>query len=814
MTSNLSDGAKSDPSSEVDAAGTVERAPKENGSDAPETVALPAEGSGSVPGEAAAAAGRPEPREPGGHQTGETLSFISRQVRMFSAAWNASPPPPSLPDYVSPSDSASGPHVCRLLVLELIKVDLKRRWPQADLRLPVEHYLREFPELVSDGHLPYDLIFEEFRLRRELGEAVEAAEYEGRFPDHVIPLQRLLSAADNAPSTAMALAGDVEDVAVGSRLDDFDLLLCVGSGAFARVFLARQRSMQRLVALKVSADRGNEPQTMAQLDHPHIVRVFDQRMIKERNLRLLYMQYVSGGTLQTVLQYVRSFPPAARSGRLLFEAVDKCLAERGESAATDSALRSRLSERSWPEVVCWLGARLAWALDYAHRRGVLHRDIKPANVLVSAEGSPRLADFNISYCSKVEGATPAAYFGGSLPYMSPEQLEAFDPLHERPASDIDARGDIYSLAVVLWELLTGERPFHDPPAGGGWVETVDGMIARRQAPPARSLPDNLPPGLKETLNTCLAPNRDDRFASAGQLARQLDLCLQGRAQRLLVARAGWRPLAQRFSVLALLIAGLAPNVAASALSIGYNQTTVISQLGDDAQRVFNRQLAVINPIAYSVAVGWLLWLAWPVVVGVYRRRMKQAESPGDRAVQRHRCLRIGEYVAWVTAAAWLVSGVVFPVWLRLDPRTAGLMTAATYESFFTALVVCGLMAATLSFFCVTFVTVRALYPQLVDAHASDPAATRDLTGLARRSGHYFLAAVCVPFIALLAVVLLLGGDDRRAVFGLAVIGLCAFFVSYRLSREIQNDVASLMVVVDPASAMSDSSSLMSDSSWG
>ncbi|HEV3341663.1 MAG TPA: serine/threonine-protein kinase [Pirellulales bacterium] len=780
MTGNLPDGAKSDPSSEADAPATVSRTPKDRGSDAPDTV----------------------------------LSFLSRQVRLFSEAWNASPPPPSLHDYVPAADLALGGNVCRLVVLELIKVDLSRRWPQADLRRPVEHYLQEFPELLADGHLPYDLIFEEFRLRRELGEAVNAAEYERRFPDHAVPLRRLLSAADNAPSTAMALACEVDDVAVGSRLDDFDLLLSVGNGAFARVFLARQRSMQRLVALKVSADRGNEPQTMAQLDHPHIVRVFDQRTIKERNLRLLYMQYVSGGTLQTVVQQVRAFPPAARSGRLLFAAVDQCLAERGESAASDSPLRLRLSERSWPEVVCWLGSRLAWALDYAHRRGVLHRDIKPANVLISSDGSPKLADFNISYCSKVEGTTPAAYFGGSLPYMSPEQLEAFDPLHEREPGDVDARGDIYSLAVVLWELLTGERPFHDSPASGGWVETLDGMIARRQAPPARSLPDDLPPGLIEALHKCLAPNRDDRFASAGQLARQLDLCLQGRAQRLLVARAGWRPLAQRFSVLALLTAGLVPNVAASALSISYNQTSVISHLGPDAQRVFNRQLAVINPIAYSVAVGWLLWLAWPVVVGVYRRRMKQAESPGDRAVQRRRCLRIGEYVAWVTAGAWMVSGIVFPVWLRLDPRTSGVMTTSTYESFFTALVVCGLMAATLSFFCVTFVAVRALYPQLVDAEATDSATSHDLTGLARRSGYYFLAAVSVPFIALLAVVLLLAKDDRGAVFGLAVIGLCAFFVSYRLSREIENDVASLILVVNPAASMSDSSSLVSDSSWG
>src|SRR6202035_5658991 len=96
-------------------------------------------------------------------------------------------------------------------------------------------------------------------------------------------------------------AAKFEQVEVGDRLDDFYLLTRLGSGAFATVFLARQQSMQRLVALKVSASRGAEPQTLAQLDHPSIVRVFDQRQLPEAGLSLMYMQYVAGGTLQQVI---------------------------------------------------------------------------------------------------------------------------------------------------------------------------------------------------------------------------------------------------------------------------------------------------------------------------------------------------------------------------------------------------------------------------------------------------------------------------------------------------------------------------------
>ena len=739
----------------------------------------------------------------------ELVAIIARQVRLFNQAWEAAVEPPRLADFLPDADSDAR----RLVLVELAKVDLGRRWPMPKARWLVEQYLAAFEELASDGQVPYDLVLEEYQVRRQLGDEVPVEQYLKRFPEHATQLGRLLADADRAPTTMVTVEVKADELDAGQQIDDFDLLIAIGRGAFAKVFLARQRSMQRLVAVKVSADRGNEPQTMAQLDHPHIVRVFDQRLIAGRNLRLLYMQYVAGGTLQAVIQQARKCPAGERTGALLFAAMDESLAARGESAATDSPLRMALAERSWPEVVCWLGARLASALDYAHRRGVLHRDLKPANVLVSADGSPKLADFNISFCSKIEGATPAAYFGGSLPYMSPEQLEAFNPLHDRSASDIDERSDLYSLGVVLWELLAAERPFKDPPVRSGWNRALEEMVVRRRAPLTAQLPKNLPAGLAESLARCLAAEPNDRFQTAGQLARQMELCLRPGAQRLLFSRGAWRRWAQRFSLFTLLLAGLVPNVVASALSIAYNQTAIVSQLGRDAQRVFNLQLVVINPIAYSVAVVWLLRLAWPVIVGLYRRERKQPQSVEQRSLERSRCLRIGEYVAWVTAATWTVCGFVFPIWMRLDAQTTDAMTQARYASFFTALIVCGLIAATLSFFLVTFVAVRALYPRLADTDVNDSAAGREVAGLARRSGFYFLLAVSVPFIAVLAAMILLPADDRGAVIGLAVIGLVAFFASYALWRQIQHDLEALEVLLSPASSLSDSSSILSDSSW-
>ena len=343
-------------------------------------------------------------------------------------------------------------------------------------------------------------------------------------------------------TTLVTGGGRVPIFEAGQRIDDFDLLTSLGKGAFATVFLARQCSMQRMVALKISRDRGSEPQTLAQLDHPNIVRVFDQRQLAEQKLRLLYMQYIAGGTLQEVVEYARKIGPGRLSGATLIAAIDERWCGQGEQPPGDSLTRYRLQDASWPQVVCWLGARLAGALAYAHERGVLHRDVKPANVLVAADGQPKLADFNISF-SKLDGATPAAYFGGSLAYMSPEQLEACDPAHPRQPEDLDGRSDVYSLGVLLWELLTLRRPFTETGLPESWSLALAKMTGVRRAGVASDalalVPADCTRAVSECLLKCLAPDTADRHASAAALARELELCLQPRAHALLHTRRAW-----------------------------------------------------------------------------------------------------------------------------------------------------------------------------------------------------------------------------------------------------------------------------------
>ena len=747
------------------------------------------------------------------HTASQAWGVVSDRVGAFVDAWDAAGEPPRLADFLPEGE----PELRRLTLVELIKVDLGYRWSRSAGRLVLEDYLAAFPELDAGGELPCDLIYEEFHVRKEAGAPGRVSEYCDRFPRQAAELKRLLGVGEMAgQSTSLVRKGPPAAIEPGESLDDFDLLVQLGKGAFAQVFLARQRSMQRLVALKVSADHGNEPQTMAQLDHPNIVRVYDQRLLPERKLRLLYMQYVPGGTLQSVAAEVRQTSTPLRSGQLLLRAIDAALYSRGESPPSESSWRRRLADWSWPAVVCWLGARLAAALDYAHGQGVLHRDLKPANVLIAADGSPKLADFNISFSSKVEGATPAAYFGGSLAYMSPEQLEAFNPNHPRTAEQLDGRADSYSLGVVLWELLTGERPFEEEHLGAVWSRTLEEMTARRRcgvrAEVIARLPADMPPGMRDVLLKCLAPNEADRFQTAGELARQLELCLQPNVQRLLrPAPQDWTLVARRWCWLALVLAGVLPNAVASAMSIAYNAWQIIGNIGDEASDVFFDQVRIVNPIAYLAAIGLLLSLAMPIVRAVRARTFGLALDAEDLQKARRRALSIGEWVAWVSAFEWTLSGVVFPLWLRLKMFS---IESRHYLHFFISEALCGLIAASMSFFVVSFLATRAFYPALVDPQGRDPTALAQLRGLAQRTGIYFVLTVAAYFLSTFAVLWLANSTtDRLAVGLLGLIGFPVFMLAYWLTSAIRRDLESLAIVAAPAHDGPGLSSELTDSSW-
>ena len=604
--------------------------------------------------------------------------------------------------------------------------------------------------------------------------------------------------------TTEAMTGDDQQRALTASLsmeqfDDFEVILELGRGAFARVMLARQLSMQRLVALKVSAVAGHEPKTLAQFDHEQIVRVYDQRPLADRGVHLLYMEYLPGGTLQQVIGRVKTTSAAGRTGEVWIAALSDALRRNGETFERDSLAVRELAGVGWAETVCWVGARLAEGLGHAHQKGVLHRDLKPANVLLSRQGNPKLADFNVSYHAAAPGSNPADSFGGSLVYMSPEQLEAFDPDSSRAASDLDARSDIYSLGVVLWELLTGERPFGHEGVQGDRNATVRKLARARREGPREAVvleaTGEWPEGLVAVLLRCLAADRDERWQSADQLSRQLSLCLDAELQSLLrPSPDGWTAWWGRRPVTAVTSAVMIPNILAGAFNLFYNRDTIVSRLGASQLIAFDRIQMTINLIAYPIGLGLAAYLSWTIA----RAMRRESEEPRmgilpDAPTRiRHRCLRLGQTAALIGLVEWVLAGFAYPIamsWATDDfPWHA-------VAHFWSSLLFCGLIAASYPFFAVSCLTVRTQYPRLL---GDDPDLGEDrdvLLALRRRMWTFFGLAIAVPFLAIVLLAVT-RNDSALALLGLSGVSLVGVYPLLQCLRRLQADLDTLLSLAD------------------
>jgi tetratricopeptide (TPR) repeat protein len=179
------------------------------------------------------------------------------------------------------------------------------------------------------------------------------------------------------------------------------------------------------------------------------------------------------------------------------------------------------------QAAVWIVARLAEGLDHAHSRGLLHRDLKPANILIAADGTPMLLDFNLAADVNperelAEGAQKAL-LGGTLPYMAPEHLEAIGSVGEQPVPDVDERSDLYALGLILFEIIAGEHPFPGPESGLTPRSTIRAMIEdrRQPAPSLRARCSEVPWSLDALVRQCLDPEPDRRYQSASDLAEDL-----------------------------------------------------------------------------------------------------------------------------------------------------------------------------------------------------------------------------------------------------------------------------------------------------
>ncbi len=625
----------------------------------------------------------------------------------------------------------------------------------------------------------------------------------------------------------------------GYTIDEFRIISSLGQGAFASVYLAQQIPLRRLVALKISrslADGGidaGESRTLARLDHPGIVRVFDQRRIAKLDVHLLYMQYLPGGTLASVVDRVRhlrrqgvtdSSRPVELTGQVLLDSVNENLLAAAQQVPEHSQQRDWLATASWPIVVAWIGMQLGRALQAAHEQGVYHRDVKPANVLLSAEGLPRLADFNVSFTTNASISLPngqhaddqqagdhddaedtANRIGGSLAYMAPEHLaalaEAMFPTsssqdvrsQQDPSFAIAAPADVYSAGVLLWELWQGQRPFDDEPPPIRDRQWFVKHAAHRDHDPvavtraARS--DGSQRVLEQVLRQAITYDASKRMQSAGELSARLRLALYPEAARLFdPPERSWASRCTRVSPWLIAAAFiLLPNIAAGAFNYLYNYVEIIGRHPELKPRFF-ALATTINSVFFPLGGLLMIWAARPAAVAIGLARRDAVVDPTAVSLTAG----LGRRAAWIGGLLWLVAAIIFS--MALVTGSPSLPPVAAMH-FFGSLLICGGVAAVYPFFGLIVMTTRVYYPCMIRKTMQDDFFDQRHADAKTWCGRFLLAAAGIP---LLGLALLLSQETMaKYVVASAVaataIGLAAAFAASQIvqsSWEVMAEVLS------------------------
>jgi hypothetical protein len=420
----------------------------------------------------------------------EAWQRLDAILEELERAWQGGQRPP-LEDFLTRVEDQAEQQA---LLIKLVHKDLELRF-QSGEPVGVETYLERYPQLC--GEVVMDLIASELRLRQRYG-AGSLAELLARFPEYHHQLHARLDRPEpadepapgsitlNTPAPAGRDASSPSAADAGLELPGYEILGELGRGGMGVVYKARDRQLDRLVALKV-IHRGeridpehrerfrSEALALGRLRHPHIVPI--HAWSETQGQPYFVMEYLAQGNL------------------------DHALRERGQPLPAEAA---------------HLVEVLAWTVQAAHEARLIHRDLKPANVLLGppVEGSsdntvfgfPKISDFGLVKLLDEQGRTLPGLGLGTPAYMAPEQAHG----------QAGVGADVYALGVILYQLLTGRVPFE----GSTPLETL--ALAERQPPrPPRQLCPRVPPALEAICLKCLAKSPAERYPSSAALAEDL-----------------------------------------------------------------------------------------------------------------------------------------------------------------------------------------------------------------------------------------------------------------------------------------------------
>lgn len=382
---------------------------------------------------------------------------------------------------------------------EVVRIDQRQRW-KAGEPVPAETIFRQFPELEDDPDVALDIIFSEFLLREKYGPQPEMDDFIGRFPMQTeilkgqIELHRaLLTEHEQTNDTDMSHASldntlasvdpcrSARATVLPEVFGRYRIIKPLGQGGMGSVYLAHDSQLDRQVALKVPRfDLGQAKQLIerfyreariaATFHHPNLCPVYDVGEIDRTPF--LTMPFLTGEPLSDYLDRKRTLPQAT---------------------------------------ACRLVMQVARAVHVAHQAGVRHRDLKPSNIMIQDEMQPVVMDFGLARRSGSAGnkLTGTGRLVGTIGYMPPEHITC-------GGEEIEPASDVYSLGVILFEMLTGRLPFD-----GKQAEIIHAVLT--EPPPSpRQFQPAIDPTVEAVCLKALAKKAADRFATMAEFAAALE----------------------------------------------------------------------------------------------------------------------------------------------------------------------------------------------------------------------------------------------------------------------------------------------------